>query len=144
MRPYVSKAKFHPREDSILMATVRALGTANWSDVAATLPGRTARQCRERWNNYVNPNLKTDPWTSSEDELLLEKFEELGRKWQTIARFFARRGRNEVRNRLLALQHKKTRAMPSASPAPSNCPPSAPMVEKETQTAPEESKAVFS
>jgi hypothetical protein len=87
-RPYVPKAKFEPREDSILTATVHALGTSNWSDVAAALPGRIARQCRERWNNYANPNLNKQPWTSSEDSLLLEKYQELGTKWHVIAGFF--------------------------------------------------------
>jgi hypothetical protein len=121
-RSYVPKAKFGPAEDSLLTAAVRALGTSNWSDIAMAVPGRSGRQCRERWNNYVNPNLNKGQWTSSEDTLLLEKFGELGSKWRVIAGFFHRRAKNDVRNRIFALRRRPMRTPVSPPSGPTECP----------------------
>jgi hypothetical protein len=109
MRSYTSKKKFELREDNLLTTAVRVHGTSNWSLVALAVPGRSARQCRERWNNYVNPNLHNEAWTDQEDSLLLEKFRELGPKWHRIAKYFEGRARNKVRNRIFALQHRGLR-----------------------------------
>jgi hypothetical protein len=110
-RTYISpKSKFDPDEDNRLLSVVRALGTSDWSQVAAALPGRNARQCRERWRNYVDPTLVTGNWTPAEDELLLSKFRDLGSKWDAISAFFQGRARNSIRNRFVFLQnesHKK-------------------------------------
>ena len=42
------------QEDSILYETVNKSGALNWNMVAGLLPGRTAKQCRERWHNHLN------------------------------------------------------------------------------------------
>jgi hypothetical protein len=33
-------------------------GEGRWSLVAQSLPGRIGKQCRERWINHVDPNIK--------------------------------------------------------------------------------------
>jgi hypothetical protein len=138
-RSYLPKAKFGPAEDNLLTGAVRELGTSNWSDIAAAVPGRSGRQCRERWNNSVNPNLNKDPWTSSEDTLLLRKFGELGSKWSVIARFFNQRGKNDVRNRIFVLQHR-----PMRTPAcPSSCPTECPVSEKKIQESSDSPQVLF-
>jgi hypothetical protein len=103
------KSKFSPGEDSLLTQAVSAHGTCDWSAVAACVPGRNARQCRERWTNYVNPDLTNEVWTDADDRLLLEKYRELGSKWYAIAGFFSGRGKNSIRNRFLALRRRKCR-----------------------------------
>ena len=108
---FTPKIKFTQDEDQILMQAVKKLGTSDWRAVAVHLPNRNARQCRERWNNYVNPQVSVArPWTEEEDRLLEEKYQELGGKWQTLASFFANRSTNNVKNRFVMLQrHKKGR-----------------------------------
>jgi hypothetical protein len=144
LRPFVPKAKFEPREDSILTTTVHARGTSNWSDVAAALPGRTARQCRERWNDLANPNLNQGPWTSSEDSLLLQKYQELGSKWHVIARFFNGRAKNEIRNRILNLHRKKARAPPCASAHPPSGASLSSSLDEENHDSSDSAKVPFS
>jgi len=34
-----------------------------WSKIAKNVPGRTDSQCRERYVNALNPDLKLSPWT---------------------------------------------------------------------------------
>ncbi|CAN0427993.1 unnamed protein product [Ectocarpus fasciculatus] len=41
-----------------------------WKKITLSLPGRSANQCRRRWSNYVDPNLKTTPWCNQEFRLL--------------------------------------------------------------------------
>jgi hypothetical protein len=38
-------------------------GVGNWSGVADCLPGRTGKQCRERWHNHLNPGIVKGDWT---------------------------------------------------------------------------------
>jgi hypothetical protein len=114
-RPQASKAKFDAAEDGLLFDAVRRLGTANWRRIARLLPGRNARQCRERWNNYLSPELVNGEWSLAEDEILWNKYAELGPHWVAIAKLFPGRSKNSVRNRFLHLQRQRNRANPKRS-----------------------------
>jgi hypothetical protein len=109
LRAPAPKLRFSPEEDELLTELVQAHGTSDWPVIASFLPDRNARQCRERWTNYVNPKLVKKGWTREEDALLVEKYNELGPKWATISRSFEGRGRNNLKNRLWAIQRKKAR-----------------------------------
>jgi hypothetical protein len=98
-----SKWRFSPQEDALLVKAVNEQGSSNWSVVAAQVPRRTPRQCRERWRNYANPALTHGPWTREEDNLLLAKFAEHGSNWSLITEFLKGRGKNDVRNRYLSV-----------------------------------------
>jgi len=37
-----------------------------WSELAERVSGRTGRQCKDRWLNHLDPNLKTGPFTKEE------------------------------------------------------------------------------
>jgi hypothetical protein len=91
------KCKFTSVEDAHLVEVVGWCGPNDWARVASYMNGRSARQCRERWNNYVNPALENVPWTPEEDDLLEEKFLEFGTHWQAIATFFRTRSRNDIK-----------------------------------------------
>ena len=71
------------------------------------LPGRTARQCRDRWVNYLNPALSDKEWTKDEDDLLLDMYREFGTHWKDISLFFEGRSLNSIRNRVMKLIRKK-------------------------------------
>jgi hypothetical protein len=43
--------------------------------------------------------VRTGPWETSEDELLITKINELGRAWSSLARFFSGRSENDIKNR---------------------------------------------
>jgi myb proto-oncogene protein len=48
------------------------MGPKKWSVIAQELPGRIGKQCRERWHNHLNPDIRRDDWTVEEDRQLLE------------------------------------------------------------------------
>jgi hypothetical protein len=105
------KCKFTPLDDARLSDAVRRCGTGSWAVVARQVPGRNARQCRERWANYVNPTLEQTPLSPSEELLLDKKFAELGPSWHVIASFFPTRSRNFIKNQWVArCKHLKAAA----------------------------------
>lgn len=93
------KIKFSQQEDNMLIYLVRNIKPMNWNVIAYFMGSRTARQCRDRWKNYLNPELRNDPWTEEEDKLLFEKQKIFGSKWGKIAHFFSNRSDNSCRNR---------------------------------------------
>ena len=106
--PKIVKSKFTPEEDKKLLQLVQNSTDVDWSYIASQLPNRNPRQCRERWQNYLNPDLKAQIWTEEEDRLILERYNEMGPHWNAIGRTFVGRSGNAVRNRYLVLmRHQK-------------------------------------
>ena len=89
---------FTADEDATL-AEIVSQGVKGWGKVASYLPGRTARQCRERWIGYLDPNIKYEPWTENEDMLLIDLIQKNGHKWTLISKAFVGRTDNDVKNR---------------------------------------------
>jgi len=54
-------------------------------EVAVAVSGRTAKQCRERWKNFLDPGINRSPWTAAEDAALCRAHEKVGNKWSMIA-----------------------------------------------------------
>lgn len=96
--------KFSLEEDRRLSKLVHMYGENNWEIIADMMRGRSIRQCRERWQHYLSPNVINVPWTEKEDQLLEKKFNELGSSWTQIARFFPNRNYIQVRNRFLKMK----------------------------------------
>lgn len=90
---------FSTEEDQLIADLVSSQQFTNWHEVAQKLHGRTARQCRDRWTNYLSPSNSFAPWTHEEDELIVKKVNEIGTKWSTIAKFIKGRSDNTIKNR---------------------------------------------
>lgn len=104
---FTGKAKFTPEEDAMLKALVEVTGPYHWEAKSSQMPGKSARQCRDRWFNYLDPKLNLDDWTEDEDQRLIDKFLQVGPHWKIIADYLGNRSTNAVRNRLLKLQRKQ-------------------------------------
>jgi hypothetical protein len=96
-------------EDQTLSELVKCLGPSDWTAIAFQMPGRTPRQCRDRWKGYLSPTLKTDAWTADEDEILMQQWEILGPRWSLIAAHVKGRSEVAVRNRIQLLDRRKNR-----------------------------------
>ena len=101
-----AKQKFTPEEDKVIIALVKRESHIFWPTIARFLPGRTARQVRERWVNFLDPRLNRNPWSDSEMALLLEKFREYGPSWSKLSKFF--QGRTDVflKNKWIQFQRR--------------------------------------
>jgi hypothetical protein len=103
------RSKFSAAEDVHLRSLVETFGRNDWYAISLRMPGRTPRQCKERWRNYLSPALNTAAWTAEEDRLLLEKYRDHGTKWALIANFFPNRTDGMVKNRFNRLQRRQAK-----------------------------------
>jgi hypothetical protein len=106
-RVFRPHSKFSADHDVLLRSLIEAHGTSDWNLIASHMDGKNQRQCRERWINYLCPNLNTSAWTPDEDALLLQKYIELGTKWVKIAKFFPHRTDAMVKNRFNKIQRRE-------------------------------------
>ncbi|OHT12834.1 Myb-like DNA-binding domain containing protein [Tritrichomonas foetus] len=93
------RKKFTPEEDEILRDLVGKMGPKKWDEIALQIPGRSGRQCRDRYNNYLVPGFFNGQWSPEEDRLLSERVREIGSQWSKIATFFVNRSANALKNR---------------------------------------------
>ena len=103
------RQKFSQDEDALLRRLVDLNGAHHWELIAASMPGRTARQCRDRFANYLMPQLNNGPWTEDEDRILALKYGEFGPHWSLIVPFLNGRSSNAIKNRWYTY-HQKVRA----------------------------------
>ena len=83
-------------EDDLLRKAVKtfrssARGRQDILFSAAMVPGRSGKQCRERWRNHVDPSISREPWSEEENALLLRLYEEHYGRWCEISVAFAGR-----------------------------------------------------
>lgn len=74
-------------------------GLKHWGVIAQQVAGRTAKQCRERWCNHLDPSIRKGSWTPEEDTLILGLQQQLGNKWSQIARHLEGRTENSIKIR---------------------------------------------
>ena len=95
-------------EDEQLRKLVAEFGPKKWVFVASKMENKGGKQCRRRWQNYLNcDNNKQGGWSPEEDEILLREHKIVGNKWTEIAKAVGGRTDNAVKNRYAALMTKQ-------------------------------------
>ena len=68
-------------------------GVFKWTEIAIELNKlsvsnviRAGKQCRERWNNHLDPNLNKGQWRQEEDDQLMKLIHQYGKKWSVISK----------------------------------------------------------
>lgn len=101
------KQKFTKKEDEQLLKLVKKHGVSNWEEVSRRMQRRTARQCRDRYNNYLCENFKKGEWTEEEDKLIISLYHKIGPRWLIISKSLPKRSGNDVKNRWHKILLKK-------------------------------------
>jgi hypothetical protein len=109
MKRASARNKFLKAEDDLLRTLVSKYGDTNWCLISSFMSRRNARQCRERYKNYLSPAFHNNPWTPAEEELLSQKVLEIGPKWSVIARMFQGRSDVSVKNHWAAMASRNER-----------------------------------
>lgn len=76
--------KCQNNEDEILKLGIMKYGLNKWNKVCSLLINRTPLECKERWNNYLHPDINKEDWTLEETKSLLEIAESLKPQWKLI------------------------------------------------------------
>ena len=90
---------FTDEEDAIIIEQATKLKGKHWCEIAAQLENRTARQVRERWVNYLCPDVSHEAFTPEEDRKLENLMFQFPGKWSQIAKFFPKRTDVMLKNR---------------------------------------------
>jgi hypothetical protein len=99
-------------EDDQLRRAVEKHGTNQWESVAAVVVGRTATQCRERWNFRIGPGLNKGPFAPWEDAIIVRERARIGNRWTQIAQQLPGRSSCAIKNRWYAELRKQARQEP--------------------------------
>lgn len=92
-------------EDDRLLKIISKYGACDWKTIAEEFRIRTAKQCRDRWHNQLNPKIRKSPWTGHENQVLLRKHSELGNHWSAIAQWLPGRTASSIKNHYHSLQN---------------------------------------
>lgn len=112
--PAAKKLTWTVEEDAILKKVLNEAGVqrlsngaivlnGSWGDVAMHLPGRSAKQCRERWRFNLCPDINKSEWSCEEDATLIQNQLKVGNQWALIARQLDGRTENSVKIRFKSI-----------------------------------------
>lgn len=67
-------------------------GKQQWARVASLLNRKSAKQCKARWNEWLDPSVRKSEWSREEDEKLLHLAKLMPAQWRTIGPLVGRTG----------------------------------------------------
>ena len=102
----IKKGQWSLQEDILLKEWVKQNGTKNWEACGRFIQGRRGKQCREHWNNCLNPDLVKGEWTEEEDFLIMFFYEKCKGSWKKIVSLFNGRIENSIKNRFYSKLRK--------------------------------------
>lgn len=95
------RCPFTAEEDAKLSKLVRGFSRRkeiDWNYVSQMMDNRNARQCKDRWMNYLDTKINHKDFTKDENFFILQKVSEFGKKWKVIAAMMENRTEVSVKS----------------------------------------------
>lgn len=117
IRPGVIKGEWTKQEDlkiiEIMIKYNESLEKFRGKEI---IPGRTLKQCRERWKNVLNPNLNKDLFSIEEQYLLFKLYSVFNGRWSYFSSIFPSiRSDNYLKNKFYSTIRRKKRELKNDS-----------------------------
>jgi hypothetical protein len=99
------KGKWTAAEDAKLLHAAEKFAATRWKAIAALIPGRTKKQCWNRWQYALDPSIvriaeRTGTWSTEEDVKLVSAVEKHnGKNWAAIAALVPGRTKRQCMDR---------------------------------------------
>jgi len=106
LKPGLVKGPWSVQEDKLLTEWVNKHGPRKWNQCCEYIHGRSGKQCREHWNNCLNPGLVKGEWTAEEDFLIMHFYQKYNGSWKKIVNLFSGRTENSIKNRFFSQLRK--------------------------------------
>lgn len=106
LKPGLVKGPWSSEEDEALQQWVVKEGPTKWTLCAAGVPGRSGKQCRDRWCNTIDPCIKKGDWQESEDKVIFRLYQQMGPKWTEMTKYLPGRTENSLKNRFYSTIRK--------------------------------------
>eukprot|EP00514_Thraustochytrium_sp_LLF1b_P005345 CAMPEP_0184527034 /NCGR_PEP_ID=MMETSP0198_2-20121128/10980_1 /TAXON_ID=1112570 /ORGANISM="Thraustochytrium sp., Strain LLF1b" /LENGTH=598 /DNA_ID=CAMNT_0026918661 /DNA_START=1228 /DNA_END=3024 /DNA_ORIENTATION=+ len=81
----------------------------DWFLISENIPGRSVKQCRERWCCNLDPKINKGAWTEEEDRILIDVQAREGNCWAKIARLLNGRTEHTVKTRFRSILRARRR-----------------------------------
>ncbi|KAF8421265.1 pre-mRNA splicing factor component-domain-containing protein [Tirmania nivea] len=88
--PVVKGGVWSNVEDEILKASVSKYGLNQWQRVSSLLARKSAKQCKARWSEWLDPSIRKVEFSREEDEKLLHLAKLFPTQWRSIAKMVGR------------------------------------------------------
>ena len=92
------KGNWSKEEDELLVDWVKQNGSTKWTECSKFINGRCGKQCRERWVNILNPDIKKGDWSEQEQEIIFSKLPNFMTSWSLMSGVLVGRTENSIKN----------------------------------------------
>jgi hypothetical protein len=92
------KGNWVEEEDQLLLSWVNENGATKWTECSKQIKGRCGKQCRERWVNILNPDVKKGNWSDHEQEVIFQNLSTHMTSWSSMSKILPGRTENSIKN----------------------------------------------
>lgn len=106
IRPGIVKGPWSKQEDNMINSLVEKYGK-NWALISRFMKTRNGKQIRDRFLNYLDPNINKNKFAEKEDNMIIQLYKENGPKWSLISQYFYGRTGDMIKNRFHSFLRRK-------------------------------------